>query len=258
MPKNPVKDNLLSVFKLRYKKGDLIIREGDYGLSIYKIVEGEVKIFTETEDLEIPLATLGPGSVIGEMIFLNRKIERRSASARAIKDSILEVWHPKLLRMEYEQMPPIIKYLSDQALNRLIRMNKLVVKLTDDKNKRAKNQEIKDPWAAKRRYYRKLVKIDFNCRTIRPTAKNISGKIKDISLGGAGLEVQPNSGQVFSYKPGDKLIINTTLPNGKQIDFTAEIVSIKMGESEGSIVIGVSFTDLSGSSAKDLGFFLMP
>ncbi len=258
MAKNSAKDDLLSVFKLRYKKGDLIIKQGDYGLSIYKIVEGEVNIFTETEDLEIPLATLGPGSVIGEMIFLNKKIERRSASARAMADSLLEVWHPKLLQIEYERMPPIIKYIANQALNRLIRMNNLVVKLTDEKNERIKNQQKKDPWASKRRYYRKMVKIDFNCRTPPPTARNISGKIKDISLGGAGLEVKPNTGQVFSYKPGDKLLVNTTLPNGKNIDFSAEIVSIKIGESEGALVIGVSFTDLTGSSAKDLGFFLMP
>ena len=259
MSRNPDKDNVLSIFRLRYKKDDLIIKEGDYGLSIYKVVEGKVRIFTNTEDIEIPLTTIGPGSVIGEMIFLNKKIERRSASARAIEDCLLEVWHPRLLEMEYEQMPPIIKYLADQALNRLIRMNKLVVKLTDQKKKRMKDQKSDDPWIAKRRYYRKVVNILFDFLPAKSkTQKKSSGKIKDISLGGAGLEVKPLTSNVFPYKPNDEFLISTTLPNGKKIEFEAEIVSIKPGESKDSIFLGVSFTNLSEHAAKNLGFFLMP
>lgn len=259
MPENPDQNNVISIFRLRYKKNDLIIREGDFGLSIYKVLEGKVKIFTETEDLEIPLATLGPGSVIGEMIFLNKKVERRSASARAAEDSLLEVWHPRLLEMEYKQMPPIIKYLADQVQNRLIRMNKLVVKLTNQKNKRIKGQKINDPWAAKRRYYRKLVNTRFDFRPAHSKTQNkSSGVIKDISLGGAGLEVKSLLGKVFPYKPGDEFLISTTLPNGKEIEFTAEVVSIKPGGSKDSLLIGVSFTNLSEHAAKNLGFFLMP
>ena len=30
---------------LRYEKGELIIKQGDYGISIYRIVSGKVKIF---------------------------------------------------------------------------------------------------------------------------------------------------------------------------------------------------------------------
>jgi hypothetical protein len=161
--------------------------------------------------------------------------------------------------MEYKQMPPIIKYLADQALNRLIRMNKLVVKLTEQKNKRIKDQKSNDPWAAKRRYYRKLVNIDCEFRpAYSMSQKKSSGEIRDISLGGAGLEVKPILGEVFPHKPGDEFKINTTLPNGKKIEFNAEIVSLKVGGSKNSIFLGISFTNLSEHAAKNLGFFLMP
>jgi CRP-like cAMP-binding protein len=259
MPKKPDEVDVFTPIRLRYKKGDIVLKEGDYGLSIYKIIRGKLSIFTETEDMEIPLATLGPGSVIGEMIFLNKSIERRSASARATEDSLLEVWHPRLLEMEYKEMPPVIRYLADQALNRLLRMNKLVVKLTDQRNKKIEQQKTKDPWAAQRRYYRKLVSIPFGCRPVGSTTQNgLKGYIKDISLGGAGLEVKPIISRVFPFKPGDEFVINTTLPNGKKIDFKAKIVSIKEGASEDSLFLGVSFTNLSEDSSKNLGFFLMP
>ena len=259
MPKNPDKDNLLSIIRLKYKKGDLIVKEGDYGLSIYKIVQGKLKVFTETEDMEIPIAELGPGSVIGEMIFLNKKVERRSASARAMEDSLLEVWHPRLLEMEYKQMPPIIRYITDQALDRLQRTNKLVAKLTDEKKARIEeNLKSKDPLAAKRRYYRKLVNIPCDCRSVRSTAqKKLSGDIKDLSLGGAGLEVKLRQSDVFPFRPGDEFKMNTTLPNGKKIEFIAKIASIKEGGSENSLFLGVSLTNISEHSAKNLGFYLM-
>lgn len=256
----PGKDNTVPVFSLRYRKGDLIVKEGDFGLSIYKVIEGQVEIFSEVEDVEIPLSTIGPGSVIGEMIFLTgKKIERRSASARAVTDVELEVWHPKLLEREYEQMPPIIKHLADQALNRLVRINNFFIKLADERNEEYKKQKINDPWVAKRRYYRKQVDIDFKCRPVSPDSdRGLSGKIKDISLGGAGLEVKHLSNQVFSHKPDDEFIFDTTLPSGKKIDFTGKIISIKSGNDKDALFIGVAFTDLSHHSAKNLGFFLMP
>ena len=48
------------VMRLSYRKGDLIIKEGDYGVSIYKIIEGSVVVFRESDGQEIPLSTLGP------------------------------------------------------------------------------------------------------------------------------------------------------------------------------------------------------
>jgi hypothetical protein len=171
---------------------------------------------------------------------------------------VLEVWHPKLLEIEYKQMPPIIKYITDQALNRLQRTNKLVAKLSEEKHKELEEKKSDDPMAAKRRYYRKVVNIHCDCRALRPTTqKNLSGNIKDISLGGAGLEVKISQSDVFPFRPGDEFKMNTTLPNGKKIEFISKLASIKEGASENTLFLGVSFTNISEHSAKNLGFYLM-
>ena len=86
---------------LKYLKGEQIIKQGDYGISIYKILSGKVQIFRKSEGVEVPLATLGPGAIIGEMAFLSKDAEVRSASAGAIEDTELEVWHPRELVKKY-------------------------------------------------------------------------------------------------------------------------------------------------------------
>jgi hypothetical protein len=261
MNSNETKDEDLAIVRLKFKKGDLIIKEGDYGVSIYKIIEGFVSIFTEADDAVVPLATIGPGAVIGETIFLNdnNMMERRSASARALEDTLVEVWHPKLLKLEYEQMPPVIKYLADQTLTHIGRMNKLVVKLTDQRVKKREHKKEVDPWAAKRRYYRKRVNLPFICTPLYSSSKStMKGLIKDISLGGAGLEIRPILSPVFPYRVGEEFLISTTLPNDRNIEFSCRLVSIKEGKTNDARILGISFIELSEHSAKNLGFFLMP
>jgi CRP-like cAMP-binding protein len=243
---------------LKYKKGELIIKEGDYGVSIYKILKGKVIIFTEVDGKEIPYATLGEGEILGEMLFLKQSIERRSASVRTLEDSEIEIWHPSMLAREYEQMPPVIRSIANQALNRLMRMNKLLVQLT---SKRQRQREVAnaDIWAKKRRFYRKKMEIGFTGRQINSPAKSlISGYITDMSLGGVGMEITSIKLIKNPFKAGDDFYIKTTLPNGKDLEFHSKLISIKEGKIPGMPSFGMSFTELTDSARKDLGFFLMP
>jgi len=57
---------------LQYLKGEQIIKQGDYGISIYKILSGKVQVFRKSEGVEVPLATFGAGGIIGEMAFLSK------------------------------------------------------------------------------------------------------------------------------------------------------------------------------------------
>ena len=111
---------------LGYAKGELIIKGGDYGISIYKILEGNVRIFREEGQRKITLATLGKGEVFGEMTFFNFLLEPRSASVEAIDDVQVEVWHPALLADEYKKISPTLRYVVKSTLNRLLKLNKLV------------------------------------------------------------------------------------------------------------------------------------
>ena len=259
MSVNQNTDNDLSIVRLRYKKGDLVIKEGDFGLSIYKIIAGKISIYTEAGDIKIPLAMLGPGAMIGEMTFLNDKIEQRSASARAVEDCLLEAWHPRLLKMEYGKMPPIIKYLADQTLKRLIRINKLVVMLAEQKTNKGQIRKAGEPKDSKRRYFRKKVSLPFKCSPLYSGVKGkLEGIVKDISVGGAGLEVMPMNSPVFPHRVGEEFILEITLPNRKKVDVSCKLISIREGKSTDSLFLGVSFLEISEHSSKNLRFFLMP
>ncbi len=63
-----------------FAPGEIIVRKGDAGHSLFAIVEGEVEIFA-TPDLDLPIARLGAHEIFGEMSLLTG--EARSATVRA-------------------------------------------------------------------------------------------------------------------------------------------------------------------------------
>ena len=67
-----------------YKKGEIIIQQGEVGDCMYVIQEGQVEVFVEKNDREVHLAIRGEGSLLGEMAIFDREV--RSASVRAIGD----------------------------------------------------------------------------------------------------------------------------------------------------------------------------
>jgi CRP/FNR family cyclic AMP-dependent transcriptional regulator len=126
------------IVHLSYSEGELIIKEGDYGISIYKIVKGNVRIFRKLGEHKITLATLGKGEVFGEMTFFNFLLEPRSASVEAMGDVVLEVWHSALLADEYKRISPMLRYVLKQTLSRLLKLNKVVSDLSAKQSEKAR------------------------------------------------------------------------------------------------------------------------
>jgi CRP/FNR family cyclic AMP-dependent transcriptional regulator len=251
--------NGFPVTTLTYREGDLIIKEGDYGISIYKINRGKVLIFRQSGDKEVALSNLNPGEIFGEIAFLNKAGETRSASARALEETELEVWHPSMLSKEYQEMPPMLKYVVDQLLARLLRRGHLLVQLTDQEQKRRKAIERSDPFVSQRCYYRKSVDLECYYQPVGLTPKaRLGGRIKDISLSGLGMEIAAQNMSSFSHMAGDLFVLNTVLPNSKSLELEAKVVSLKQGEAPGKLLLGMSVTQLSENAKKLLGFFLMP
>ena len=248
-------NSLQAVHRLKYRQGDLIVKENDFGVSVYKILQGRVRVVTESGGEEVQLGILGPGQVIGEMLFLNRAAQRRSASARAMEEVELEVWHPSLLAKEYEAMPPIIKYIADQALKRLIMINNFVTRLAAQAEEKQLLKR-RDPWATNRKFYRKKVDLFFTGRAF-DSALQLYGQIRDISLGGLGVEVKAGKSRPVPFKVGHKFVISTKLPNGRAIDLPVQLNSIRPASQNGSTFCGLSFLELSEQVKKELGFFLM-
>jgi CRP/FNR family cyclic AMP-dependent transcriptional regulator len=251
------KKKIPPIITLSYKKGDLIFKQGDYGISMYKIIEGKVLITKESGDREVILATLGQGEIIGEMTFLSGPNVPRNASAKAIEDSKLEVWHFSRLRKEYEEMPPILKIMATQTLERLVRTNNTLVNL-DAKQNEAGNREKVNQGASQRRFYRKDVNLDCTFRPAKSAPNgHLRGRIRDIGLGGVRLEVSAKNGCDSLYKPGEIFIINTALPNGKELEVTATVAVVGENGAPGRLSMGMCFANTPTWVKERLGFFLM-
>ena len=258
MTKN--KEKIPPVVKLNYSKGDLIIKAGDYGISIYEIISGKVGIFVESDGAETRVAILDPGMLVGEMAFVSGNTGTRSASARALEDCCLEVWHPAMLLNEYKQMPELLRRITGQALKLITRMNKMIVELSlkQEKLNDEQTQGGVDSQEEKRKFYRKKVSLECVFRPANsPKDLKLPGRIRDISKGGLGMTVKTSG--LINYTPGfgDELFISTHFKPDQKVNMTAKILWLKKHETEGSISLGTVFTHMEPDDRKKLGFFLM-
>jgi len=245
--------------RIRYKKGENILKQGDYGISIYKVLRGSVEIYREAGEAETRLAVLRPGEVIGEMTFLSNTAQVHSASARALDNSELEIWDPQMLKKEYEQMPPIIKYMANQVVKRLIRMNKLIARLGPKSPGAPRGTAEGEKQEVRRAYYRKEVHIGCTYKPLGALpGTSLSGHISDISMTGMGLVVRARNLRTVSHDKGQGFLVLTTLPNGKEVELKAKVVHAKRADSSDKVLLGMAFTELKEWSRKALGFFLMP
>ncbi|MGB2929651.1 MAG: cyclic nucleotide-binding domain-containing protein [Desulfobacterales bacterium] len=258
---NKTKGKIPPVVTLDYSKGDLIIKAGDYGISIYEVISGKVGIFIESGGTETRVAVLGPGMIVGEMAFIAGNTSTRSASARALEDCCLEAWHPAMFLDAYKQMPDILRLISGQALKLIVRMNKMVVELSvkQEKLKDGQTHGVYDPQEDKRKFYRKIVSLECVFRPVNsPEDLKLSGRIRDISKGGLGMTVKTSG--LLNYTPvsGDELFIKTYFLPDQKVNMTAKIIWLKKGKTDGTISLGTVFTHMDPDDRKRLGFFLMP
>ena len=47
-----IKNKIPPLVRLNYNKSELIMKEGDYGISIYKVLKGRVRVFKGSGDSE--------------------------------------------------------------------------------------------------------------------------------------------------------------------------------------------------------------
>ncbi len=256
MPSNPEK--LPPIVRLKYKPGETIIKAGDYGISIYEIVEGKVVIFIESGNKEILLNHLGPGEIFGEMIFLGGSQAQRSASARAVEYTVLEAWHPAIISQEFSSLPFLLKIAAKQIVQRLKRMNQVAAGIYTVKP-RTKGEIPTDPWAGHRGFYRKQVDIEIMYRPVFDPRKTLLwGKIKDISKTGMRMEVPTANTLTCSHEVDDDFSASAFLPNGKQLDVTIKIVRQYEPTAKETRDLGFKFIKLTQHASELLGFFLMP
>ncbi|MCK9285744.1 MAG: cyclic nucleotide-binding domain-containing protein [Rhodocyclaceae bacterium] len=73
--------------KCTFAPGMDIVNEGNVGMHMYVIIDGEAKVTKQGRDGEMELARLGPADSFGEMALADQEV--RSASVKAIEACIL-------------------------------------------------------------------------------------------------------------------------------------------------------------------------
>ncbi len=108
---------------LRVQEGQYFFRQNDEGEDMYIILSGEVEIlFRGDTGTEISLAILKAGSLFGEMTFLENL--PRSASARALSNSLVLVINNSNFERLFSKQPMIARYIMGVLSSRLREKNK--------------------------------------------------------------------------------------------------------------------------------------
>lgn len=121
--------------KKKFKKGDLLIREGEAGECAYVIEAGNVEILVQRGGQPIQIGVRGPGSLIGEMAMIDDK--PRTATVRATEDcDVLEITREDFAR-RVESADPVVKMVMRVITNRyrdMIGRTNTFVSITPDAN----------------------------------------------------------------------------------------------------------------------------
>jgi signal transduction histidine kinase len=110
--------------RTRLQPGELLIREGDPGDSLFVITSGELEVTKRTGNAEMPMARVGPGAIQGEIAAIEGKL--RAASVRALTDvEAIRISREALLSL-LETGPEAALALLRSALERLRSMESFV------------------------------------------------------------------------------------------------------------------------------------
>lgn len=101
-----------------YTSGEIIVRQGDAGESMYFIQSGHVEVIHESDGKEVKLAELGQGEFFGEMALFEKGV--RSATVRPLGEvRVLSVDKRLFLRKIHED--PALAFRIMQKMSRRIR-----------------------------------------------------------------------------------------------------------------------------------------
>ena len=250
--------SFLPTVTLEFKKGDLVAKQGDYGISVYQIIKGKVGIFIHSNGDETMLETLGPGEIIGEMVFLSGYAATRSASIRALEPSVLEAWHPSRIKKEYDEMPFVIRQMANQMVDHLKKVDRMISKRTLRVREKKKESASVSRTSQKQRAYRKPVYMDCRYRPANEDGKvRLWGRVKNISRSGLRLDVMRMNALDYSHAVGDEFVGTVYAENGKQLDITFRIANTQLHEKDRTLSLGVQIVEVDSNSKTDLGFLLL-
>lgn len=106
--------------------GEVIVRQGEVGNSMFVVQAGEVEVLRETEDGEVRLAILGAGDFFGEMSIFEHEV--RSATVRARGEARALTVDKRTLLKRIKEDPFLAVSILQTMSNRLREINAELVR----------------------------------------------------------------------------------------------------------------------------------
>jgi len=120
---------------ISYLQGQAIFSEGDVGTNAYIVEKGSVEIWRKGDDgSKIIFATLGPGSVFGELALINPA--PRAANATSVDVSTLIVVPKFVLDVQMKKSDAFIRKMMLALIDNVRRLTDRIDQLEGTANKR--------------------------------------------------------------------------------------------------------------------------
>ena len=230
-----------------FNGGEMIIREGDPGRSIYVILDGQVRVFTrDHHGEELELALLEVSQFFGEMSFLTGK--PRSGSVMAVGTSVIvELGYTSMRRVEKEH-PTVKKVLVEYYQQRL--------GSTEQKRAEAGVDEGATESRLKERIQVKLVVLPQTTPRGTLKASSWTGVSVDIAESGIVVGVAGAPADAFPPQSEVRLEIELSQPWG-EIRTLGTIRRVKLARTDQKMtMLGIDYAGMAESDAKKLKEYL--
>jgi len=230
-----------------FNAGEMIIREGDPGRSIYVILDGQVRVFTrDHRGEELELAVLEVSQFFGEMSFLNGK--PRSGSVMAVDTSVIVELGYTSMRRVVKEHPTVKKVLVEYYQQRLGN--------TQQKKAEVGVDEPTSESRLKERIQVKLVVLPQTTPSGELKASSWTGVSVDISGSGIVIGVSGASTDTFQLQSEVRLEIELSQPWG-EIRTLGTIRRVKPARTDQKMtMLGIDYTGMAESDAKKLKEYL--
>lgn len=228
-----------------YQRGEIIIREGDPGRSLYLVLDGRVRVFTyDYVGNRIFLFTFGPDQFFGEIGLITGA--PRSASVMAAEESLLAEIPFKRMRDLLYKYPNIRRALEECSKARI----------QDTSEKKAKSG------AMERRLQPRLnaeLPVKFVILSEEGEA-GATGKVfravsLDISISGIRLQVEEEKIESFPLDGQLKMEIKLSGLSDR-IRARGKIKNRRYDEDNGFVVLGIQFIRISAAGIARLREFI--
>jgi len=230
-----------------FNAGEMIIREGDPGRSIYVILDGQVRVFTrDHHGEELELAVLGASQFFGEMSFLTGK--PRSGSVMALDTSVVVELSYTSMRRVVKEHPTVKKVLVEYYQQRLGSTEQKRAEVGGDE--RTSDSRLKD------RIQVKFVVLPQTTPNGALKASSWTGVSVDITLSGIVVGVSGASPESFQLQSEVRLEIELPQPYG-EIRNLGTIRRVKSARTNQKVtMLGIDYVGIAESDAKKLKDYL--